>query len=52
MKLLKRINKTGTTVLVATHDREMVDKMRQRVIALEDGRIIRDQDRGVYGYVD
>ncbi len=52
MKLLERINKTGTTVLVATHDREMVDNMRRRVIALEGGRIIRDQDRGVYGYVD
>ncbi len=52
MKLLERINKTGTTVLIATHDREMVDNMRRRVIALEGGRIIRDQDRGVYGYVD
>jgi cell division transport system ATP-binding protein len=52
MKLLERINNTGTTVMVATHDREMVDNMRRRVIALEGGRIIRDQDRGVYGYVD
>jgi cell division transport system ATP-binding protein len=52
MKLLERINKTGTTVLVATHDRDMVDSMRRRVIALENGRVIRDQDRGVYGYVD
>ena len=52
MKLLERINKTGTTVLIATHDREMVDNMRRRVIALDNGRIIRDQDRGVYGYVD
>jgi cell division transport system ATP-binding protein len=52
MKLLERINKTGTTVVVATHDRDMVDNMRRRVIALEGGRIIRDQDRGVYGYVD
>jgi cell division transport system ATP-binding protein len=52
MKLLERINKTGTTVLVATHDRDMVDNMRRRVIALDGGRIIRDQDRGVYGYVD
>ena len=50
MKLLERINNTGTTVLVATHDRDMVDSMRRRVIALEGGRIIRDQDRGVYGY--
>ncbi|TLM77113.1 MAG: cell division ATP-binding protein FtsE [Actinobacteria bacterium] len=52
MSLLARINKTGTTVLVATHDREMVDSMRKRVIALENGRVVRDQDRGVYGYVD
>lgn len=52
MKLLERINKTGTTVLVATHDRDMVDSMRRRVIALENGKVIRDQDRGVYGYVD
>jgi cell division transport system ATP-binding protein len=52
MSLLSRINKTGTTVLVATHDREMVDSMRRRVIALENGRIVRDQDRGVYGYGD
>jgi cell division transport system ATP-binding protein len=52
MSLLNRINKTGTTVLVATHDREMVDSMRKRVIALESGRVVRDQDRGVYGYGD
>ncbi len=52
MSLLSRINKTGTTVLMATHDREMVDSMRRRVIALEDGKVIRDQDRGVYGYGD
>ncbi len=52
MSLLARINKTGTTVLIATHDREMVDSMRKRVIALENGRVVRDQDRGVYGYVD
>ncbi len=52
MSLLSRINKTGTTVLVATHDREMVDSMRRRVIALENGKVIRDQDRGVYGYDD
>ena len=52
MKLLERINKTGTTVLVATHDRDMVDNMRRRVIALDAGKIVRDQDRGVYGYVD
>lgn len=52
MKLLERINKTGTTVIIATHDREMVNNMRRRVIALDEGRVIRDQDRGVYGYVD
>jgi cell division transport system ATP-binding protein len=52
MSLLNRINKTGTTVLGATHDREMVDSMRKRVIALEGGKVIRDQDRGVYGYGD
>lgn len=52
MKLLERINNTGTTVIVATHDRDMVDNMRRRVIALDGGRLVRDQDRGVYGYVD
>ncbi len=49
MDLLERINRTGTTVLIATHDREMVDNMRRRVIALDRGRLMRDQDRGVYG---
>lgn len=49
MSILNRINKTGTTVVVATHDREMVDSMRKRVIALADGKITRDQMRGVYG---
>ena len=50
MDLLERINRTGTTVLVATHDREMVDNMRRRVIALDRGCLTRDQDRGVYGF--
>ena len=50
MDLLERINRTGTTVLVATHDREMVDNMRRRVIALDRGHLTRDQDRGVYGF--
>ena len=50
MDLLERINRTGTTVLVATHDREMVDNMRRRVIALDRGNLTRDQDRGVYGF--
>jgi cell division transport system ATP-binding protein len=49
MDLLNKINRTGTTVLVATHDREMVDSLRKRVIALEEGRVVRDQQRGVYG---
>ncbi len=49
MRLLDRINRTGTIVVVATHDREMVDNMRRRVVALDNGHIIRDQDRGVYG---
>jgi cell division transport system ATP-binding protein len=50
MQLLYRINRTGTTVVMATHDREMVDKMRRRVIALDDSRLVRDDRRG--GYVD
>ncbi len=50
MDLLERINRTGTTVLVATHDREMVDNMRRRVLALDRGHLTRDQDRGVYGF--
>jgi cell division transport system ATP-binding protein len=48
MQLLHRINRIGTTVLVATHDKEMVDVMRKRVVALEKGRIVRDKVRGVY----
>jgi cell division transport system ATP-binding protein len=48
MQLLYRINRTGTTVVMATHDREMVDKMRRRVIALEEGKLIRDERRGGY----
>ncbi len=49
MQLLYRINQAGTTVVMATHDREMVDKMRRRVIALENGRVMRDERRGGYG---
>ena len=49
MQLLYRINKTGTTVLMATHDREMVDRMRRRVVALDACRVVRDQQRGRYG---
>jgi cell division transport system ATP-binding protein len=48
MQLLYRINRAGTTILMATHDREMVDKMRRRVIALDDGRLARDERRGGY----
>ena len=48
MQLLYRINRAGTTILMVTHDREMVDKMRKRVIALGDGKIVRDERRGGY----
>ena len=48
MKLLDRINRTGTTVVMATHDRSIVDTMRRRVIELDRGVIVRDQARGVY----
>jgi cell division transport system ATP-binding protein len=48
MQLLYRINRAGTTVVMATHDREMVDKMRRRVIQLEDGKVVRDDRRGGY----
>ena len=50
MRLLDRINRTGTTVVMATHDDDIVDQMRRRVIELEAGRVVRDQSRGVYGY--
>ena len=50
MKLLDRINREGTTVLMATHDSTIVDQMRKRVIELEGGHVVRDQVRGVYGY--
>jgi cell division transport system ATP-binding protein len=49
MQLLYRINRAGTTILMVTHDREMVDKMRKRVIALDEGEVIRDERRGGYG---
>ncbi|MGN6608344.1 MAG: cell division ATP-binding protein FtsE [Jatrophihabitans sp.] len=49
MSLLERINRTGTTVVMATHDNHIVDAMRRRVIELEFGHIVRDQSRGVYG---
>jgi cell division transport system ATP-binding protein len=50
MKLLDRINRTGTTVIMATHDNAIVDAMRRRVVELEAGQVVRDQARGVYGY--
>lgn len=52
MKLLLQINKRGTTVLMATHDREIVDLMKQRVIAIEKGHVVRDEVGGKYGYAD
>ena len=48
MQLLYRINRAGTTILMVTHDREMVDKMRKRVIALDHGKLMRDERRGGY----
>ena len=50
MKLLDRINRTGTTVVMATHDQHIVDSMRRRVIELHEGQLVRDQNRGMYGY--
>ncbi len=50
MKLLDRINRTGTTVVMATHDQSIVDQMRKRVVELSGGELVRDQSRGVYGY--
>ena len=50
MDIFKRINKAGTTIVMATHDRAIVDTMKRRVIAIENGQIVRDQLRGGYGY--
>jgi cell division transport system ATP-binding protein len=50
MKLLDRINRTGTTIVMATHDDDIVDQMRKRVVELDAGKVVRDQSRGVYGY--
>ena len=50
MKLLDRINRSDTTVIMATHDATIVDQMRKRVIELVDGEVVRDQSKGVYGY--
>ncbi|MCB0884963.1 MAG: ATP-binding cassette domain-containing protein, partial [Propionibacteriaceae bacterium] len=49
MKLLDRINKRDTTVIMATHDQTIVDQMRKRVLELDQGNLVRDQVRGVYG---
>ena len=50
MHVLEEINKRGTTVIVATHAKEIVDTMKKRVIAIENGSIVRDEEKGVYGY--
>ncbi|NQI71864.1 cell division ATP-binding protein FtsE [Streptococcus suis] len=52
MNLLERINLQGTTVLMATHNSQIVNTLRHRVIAIEDGRVVRDQEQGEYGYDD
>ena len=52
MQLLERINLQGTNVLMATHNKQIVDNLRHRVIAIEDGRIVRDEEEGEYGYND
>jgi cell division transport system ATP-binding protein len=51
MKLLDRINRAGTTVVMVTHDQAIVNQMRKRVLELDGGNLVRDQSRGVYGYV-
>ena len=50
VELLNEVNKRGTTVIMATHAKDIVDQMKKRVIAIEDGQIVRDEARGVYGY--
>lgn len=50
MKLLSDINKMGATVVVATHAKEIVNEMRKRVVAIEKGKVVRDEERGTYGY--
>ena len=52
MDIFKKINSSGTTIVMATHDREIVDTMKKRVIAIEDGHIVRDEAQGAYGYED
>ena len=50
MEIFQEINNTGTTIIMATHDKEIVDSMGKRVIAIEQGEIVRDELNGVYGY--
>ncbi len=50
MDIFQRVNAAGTTIIMATHDKTIVDTMQRRVIAIEDGRIVRDEAQGVYGY--
>ena len=52
MDIFKRINAAGTTIVMATHDKNIVDTMQRRVVAIEDGKIVRDEQRGGYGYED
>ncbi|PWI57645.1 cell division ATP-binding protein FtsE [Sulfoacidibacillus thermotolerans] len=52
LKLLERVNDRGTTIVMATHNRELVNACKKRVIAIENGRISRDEERGDYGYED
>ena len=52
MRIFERINQSGTTILMVTHDKPIVDQMMKRVIALENGRVTRDESKGVYGYED
>jgi cell division transport system ATP-binding protein len=49
VRLLDRINRTGTTIVMATHDNGIVDQLRKRVVELDDGELVRDQLRGAYG---
>ena len=52
MNLLERINLQGTTILMATHNSQIVNTLRHRVIAIENGRVVRDESKGEYGYDD
>lgn len=52
MRLLRSINRAGTTIIMVTHDKTIVNNMKQRVVAIENGRIVRDESNGVYGYDD